>query len=179
MVAGKISSAMGLLAELHAADVLLLSDIIDSKSVKDMLKAKHPNPSKSNPNYISSPSNRTIPCLLSSFELIGCHIRTAAMKTHGSQGTSVLNLKTLRIQRETLEMQPYFQRSFPLQYRTKLFWDINQFHSWIQSSGLNYRERRVLWTLHWRKNRRIQQSLHEIVSASLNIATNCILLSDM
>ena len=47
--AGKISSTIDLLAQTHSGGVHSLSDTIDGKSVDDNMKAKHPNPSQSNP----------------------------------------------------------------------------------------------------------------------------------
>ena len=89
--AGKISSSIGLLAESHSTGVLSLSDTIDGKSVEGIRKAKHPNPSPSNPNCIINTSNGLIPGRPWIFEQINVsHIRTAAMKTHGSHGPSDL-----------------------------------------------------------------------------------------
>ena len=87
MGAGKISSAIGLLAESHPRGVFSLSDKVDGKSVEDILKAKCPNPFPSNWNYISNPSNRTIPCHASIYEQTSVsHIRTPAHGSHGPSG---------------------------------------------------------------------------------------------
>ena len=95
--AGKISCAIGLLAESQSRGVLSLSHKIDVKKVENTLKALHSNPCSSNSSYISNPMSQNIAYLPSIFEQVNVsHVRTPAMKTHGSHVPSGLDAKECR-----------------------------------------------------------------------------------
>ena len=70
MRAGKISSGINLIAELHSRSVFSISDTINHKKAKKIIHSKHPKTFSSKRNQNSNPSNLTISYRPSVFQQI-------------------------------------------------------------------------------------------------------------
>ena len=91
MNTGKISSAIAKLTD-TSKSVFSLDEIVKDKTVEQTLIEKHPPSKPTNANYITPVSSETIPFHTSIFDqIIGQHIKKAAMRTHGSHGPSGLD----------------------------------------------------------------------------------------
>ena len=96
MNTGKISSAIAKLTD-TSKSVLSLDEMVKGKTVEQILIEKFPPSKPIDENHITPVSNKTIPFHPSIFDQInGQHIRKAAMRTHGSHGTSGLDANEWR-----------------------------------------------------------------------------------
>ena len=96
MNTGKITSAIAKLTD-TSKSVLLLDEIVKGKTVEQTLIEKHPPTKPIYETYITPVSNETVPFHRSIFDQInGQHIKKAAMRTHGSQGSSGLDANDWR-----------------------------------------------------------------------------------
>ena len=104
---GKNSKAMKCLTGEPSSGILSPNDTINGKNVYELLKEKHPTPSKVNINYMVNKNTfESIPYHPAIFDNLGAlAVKNAALKTHGS--------KTVRFRRKRLKRNfLLFQRSF-------------------------------------------------------------------
>ena len=96
MNTGEISRAIRKLTD-TSKGVLSLDEIVKGKTVEHTFIEKHPPSKPIDENYITPVSNETIPFHPSIFDQKnGQHIKKAAMRTHGSQGPSGLDVNEWR-----------------------------------------------------------------------------------
>ena len=92
MSTGKISAAIGCLSDKKTQKVLPLNEVIEGKTVLNILKEKHPPAKTANTNYITELNDDTMPYHPSIFEQINAkEFRKLTLKTHGSHGPSGLD----------------------------------------------------------------------------------------
>ena len=94
---GKISNAIRVLSDGHKGGVLAPTNLIDSRSVLEILRDNHPEWQPLEPNCIQSKHPRTLPYHPPFFDKISARlVQKHAMKTHGSAGPSGLDVVDCR-----------------------------------------------------------------------------------
>lgn len=98
MMCGRSSTAMRLLRNGSSRGVLSLDESLEGKTVRDILREKHPDPTPPNPEYIeAAPLPRSQHGHAVLFESVDAEaIVSAAMATHGSAGPSGLDANAWR-----------------------------------------------------------------------------------
>ena len=98
MLAGRSSAAMRVLRSGSAGGILSLDDCLEEKSIWDILREKHPEPARANPDYLATTplpgSERGHPVLFEGVD--GAAVVKAALSIQGGAGPSGLDANAWR-----------------------------------------------------------------------------------
>ena len=101
MSTGKISAAIGYLSDKKTKGVLPLNEVIEGKTVLNILKEKHPPAKTANTNYITELNEDTMPYQPSIFEQINAKtVRKSALKPWS------LRSRCVRMEKDINSLQP-------------------------------------------------------------------------